>query len=309
MAEKDILEKILLSYADVFADCENSLVYKGKRVLKPEELLPAPTESFYHGPGQYSDTKENCVQVQNQFCDVSFYRVDKGNIRAQYMIGNETRLKKRQVLRKASYQGGAYRGQLESGKPTYPVMGIVLDWTYKSSRIPVSLRELLIRDGAASEELEQIDEVRLKVFHMKNLSEEVRRRFTSDMGFVVDFLNEGHFDKRKNQKIVHMEALCEMMKAITNDIRFTDAVKGLMKKQEEGREIIMCEYIDMLEARGEERGRAIGEEIGEERGRCIGENRLAKLIQVLLEEQKLGDVALVSSDSGKRHELYEAYGI
>lgn len=72
-----------------------------------------------------------------------------------------------------------------------------------------------------------------------------------------------------------------------------------------GSEIIMCEYIDMLEARGRE----IGEEIGEERGKGIGENRLARLIQELLKEQKIGDIALVSSDSRKRHELYQAYGI
>ena len=30
MAEKDISEKILLSHADVFADCENALIYGGK---------------------------------------------------------------------------------------------------------------------------------------------------------------------------------------------------------------------------------------------------------------------------------------
>lgn len=52
MAEKDIVEKILMSYTDVFADCENVLTYGGKKVLKPEELQCAPTESFYNGPGK-----------------------------------------------------------------------------------------------------------------------------------------------------------------------------------------------------------------------------------------------------------------
>lgn len=50
MAEKDILEKILMSYADVFADCENALTYGGEQRLTAEKLQPAPTESFYRMP-------------------------------------------------------------------------------------------------------------------------------------------------------------------------------------------------------------------------------------------------------------------
>lgn len=46
MAEKDITEKILLSYADVFSDCINALAYGGKQYLNPQNTQPAPTESF-----------------------------------------------------------------------------------------------------------------------------------------------------------------------------------------------------------------------------------------------------------------------
>lgn len=34
MAEKDILEKVLMSHADVFADCINALMYEGRKKLK-----------------------------------------------------------------------------------------------------------------------------------------------------------------------------------------------------------------------------------------------------------------------------------
>ncbi|WP_300660405.1 hypothetical protein [uncultured Acetatifactor sp.] len=130
MAEKDILEKVLMSYADVFADCVNTLAYRGTQRLSEESLQPAPTESFYQG-------KE---RMRNQFCDKSFYRMEDGAIGAQYIIGNETKLERWQVVRKASYQGGAYRDQLGTGKPLYPVIGMVLDWMGKKSRIPLSLR-------------------------------------------------------------------------------------------------------------------------------------------------------------------------
>ena len=307
MGEKDILEKVLLSYADVFADCENALAYGGHRRLKAEEMCPAPTESFYQ-------SKE---KVHNQFSDVSAYLIENGEIRMQFIIGNETALEGRQVLRKASYQGGAYRSQLESGKPVYPVTGMVIDWNRKGTRIPRSLHELLRREGASEEDLMRVDDVKLEVYHMNNLSAEIRERFTSDLGFVVDYLNEGSFERRKDQKIVHMEALCQMMEALTEDTRFTELAEELLDRQREGKEIIMCEYIDMLEARGEARGITIGETrgiaIGETRGIAIGEtkgeNRLAQLIQILLEEKNYNAIQAVSGSREKRHELYKRYGI
>ena len=78
--------------------------------------------------------------------------MNEGKIKIQYLIGNETGLEGRQVLRKASYQGGAYRTQLDSGKLVYPIIGMVIDWTPKSSRIPLSLHELLRRDGVPQED-------------------------------------------------------------------------------------------------------------------------------------------------------------
>ena len=41
MAEKDILEKSLLSYEDVFTDCINTLVYDGRRRLEEGRTQPA----------------------------------------------------------------------------------------------------------------------------------------------------------------------------------------------------------------------------------------------------------------------------
>lgn len=107
-------------------------------------------------------------------------------------------------------------------------------------------------------------------------------------------------------QLVHAEALCQMMEAITGDTRFTDLIKDLIKKQKEkGGEVIMCEYIDMLEARGFKKGEARGYKKGAKKG----EKRLAELIQHLLKEGKYDDISLASSSRKKRHELYRRYGI
>ena len=117
------------------------------------------------------------------------------------------------------------------------------------------------------------------------------------MGFVADFLSEGGFEGRSGQKILHPQALCEMMYALTGDSRFTELVDEISKRQNRGKEIIMCEYLDMLEARGEIKGIE------------KGEKRFAKLIQALLQEKKFDVIALAAKDSDKRRELYKTYGI
>ncbi len=141
--------------------------------------------------------------------------------------------------------------------------------------------------------LRKCTDVKMKVFHMNNLPEDVRRKFTSDIGFVADYLNEGSFEKRKDQKIIHLEALCSMMEALTGDSRFTDRMGGMLKKQEGGREVKMCEYIDMLEARGKEKG----------------ENMLAALLTRLYALGREGDVKLVLEDKDARKELYQEFSI
>lgn len=150
-------------------------------------------------------------------------------------------------------------------------------------------------EGTAPEELEQVDDVKLEVYHMRNLPKEIRDRFVSDMGFVVDYLNEGHLENRKEQKIVHVEALCDMMEALTGDTRFTEQVEELLRRQEKGEEVLMCGYIDMLEARGELRGRK------------IGETMLATLLEKLYSLGRDEDAKLAVRDKAARERLYKEF--
>lgn len=287
MAEKDILEKVLLSYADVFADCGNVLIYGGEERLRAEELQQAPTESFYEGKDR----------MKNQFCDISFYLVKNGVIKAQYIIENETGIRNRQVLRKLSYHGGAYREQLKTEKPIYPVVSMVIDWSRKSTRVPLSLRGLLQQNGIPEKETQLVEDVKLTLYHMKSLSKEVRDRFTSDIGFVADYLNTGSFENRRHQKIVHVKALCRLMQTLTGDKRFADLVDEMLKIQEERKALIMCEYIDMLEARGEARGKA------------LGESRLAALLARLYSEGRDEEAKRAVEDEEYRKQLYMEFCI
>ena len=53
MAEKDLAEKKLEDYGDVFADIYNTLLF-GKQLLVPEQLYTGATESIYKSAKDYS---------------------------------------------------------------------------------------------------------------------------------------------------------------------------------------------------------------------------------------------------------------
>lgn len=92
MGQKDLAEKNLEFYPDVFADIVNALLYDGKPVVNALTLHPAPTETLYHS---------KTGRIRNQFHDVSKYLMQNGSIKMPYTLENETRVKYRMVLRKA----------------------------------------------------------------------------------------------------------------------------------------------------------------------------------------------------------------
>ena len=125
------------------------------------------------------------------------------------------------------------------------------------------------------------------------------------MGFVADFLNEGSFLGRSGQRIRHPSALCRMMETLTGDSRFTGQIVELMEKESKGEDVMMCEYIDMLEARGEARGVAIGEARGVTIGEARGETKLSSLLERLYEQGRDEEAKQAVLDTTARARLYQ----
>jgi hypothetical protein len=99
---------------------------------------------------------------------------------------------------------------------------------------PCNFHSLLLKNGVPPKHLELIDDAKLAVYHMNNLSPETRSRFTNDIAFVADYLNEGNFEKRRGQEIAHLEALCDLMEALTGDTRFTELATYFLENKQKG---------------------------------------------------------------------------
>ena len=103
MGEKDILEKKLLMFNDVFADFVNGIMFDGKDVVKEGELVDLSGWSHYKG----DDSK-------HRFQDRDVVKLWKKKNVVISLIGieNQDIPDKNMVFRVLSYDGASYRTQL-----------------------------------------------------------------------------------------------------------------------------------------------------------------------------------------------------
>lgn len=243
MGQNDLAQKNLILYPDVFADTINALFHEGHKIVKEEELRHAPTESFYHA----IDGK-----LKNQLQDTAMYVVKDNQVKICYMLENQMRVERKMVLRKVGYEGAVYRRQFEE-KEVYPVVCAVLYWGKGHWKSPYSIKELLqkkLTDNCVKAAENYIDDIRLQVFEMTHLPQEIRKRFQSDMRVVVDYLAGGKNYKPGHRILKHPEAFLQMIYALTGDLRYEELIDEIKGKETIG----MCELLDKYENRGIKKG-------------------------------------------------------
>lgn len=235
MGQKDLSEKNLEYFPDVFADIINALLYEGEPVIEPDSLVAAPTETLYYS--QFGN-------LRNQFNDVSKYQMQDGTIHLQYTLENETKANRRMIFRRVGYEGAVYREQLDR-RETFPFIGLILYWGRRKWHHPRSVTEYFSERKIPLETWKYINNFRMPVFQMARLPGDVRSRFTSDMRIIVDYLAEGENYIPTNQPIRHVEAFMLMMKNITGDEKYEELIPLLLEnEEEEGEEITMVNLFD-----------------------------------------------------------------
>lgn len=253
MAEKDIVEKTLEAYNDVFADIVNVLLFDGKEYVQEKDLEDALPRSHYKAKGKLRELERDVAKYWKQ-----------SNVRIA-MFGNENQTHEDEYMpiRVIGYDGMEYRAQLIKSLekeekddkkvkvPHFPVVTLVLYFGYKNHwRKPITLYECL----DISEELRPyVSDYKINLFEIAYLSEEQVKMFKSDFRFVADYFVQ----MRKNndyipstETIKHVQATLELMSVMTNDYRFEEAYN-----QVEGEEhLSMCEYLDRIVEKGRNEG-------------------------------------------------------
>ena len=160
MGAKDITEKNLEAFNDVFADIINVLLFKGKNLMKEKDLEADTKDSMFKVDGK----------IHEQERDVSkFWK--NGEVRISILgFENQTCPDKDMPLRVISYDGASYKQQLldEKAKQRYPVTTIVL---YFGTKEKWSTPKNLLGCFKIPEELKPfVNDYKINVFNIAWLS-------------------------------------------------------------------------------------------------------------------------------------------
>ena len=285
MGEKDITEKTLEDYADVFADVVNVLLFDGEQRVLPEDLVDTTARSQFKA--------DNGVLHEQERDVVKRWKHGKIVI-ALLGLENQTKPDANMPLRVFSYEGASYKSQLlDKDENFYPVITLVLYFGKQRWEKARSLYEKL----EVPEELRPyVNDFSINVFEISYLSEEQLAMFRSDFGIVAEYFVRSRTDpgyKPKKKVIKHVDAFLKMMKAVTGDHRYEEVRKSVRK----GVSITMCEVLDYREKRGEQRG------IEQER------SVLNKLIDLLIKDGRIEDLKRSTKDSDFQQKLLDEYGL
>lgn len=254
MGVKDITEKYLESYNDVFLDIVN--VYfaingiKDLRIERPEDLKDAQTRTVYKSVGE----------IREQERDVTKLWVTEGAVISLIGLENQSVIERTMPLRIFGYEGADYRYQLtQKDRKLNPVFTIVV-YFGTSERWPKSrtLFELLkVPDSLKM----LLNDCHVNVLELAWLTDEQIELFKSDFKFVARQVRSERTGEEfipSDERVTHPDALLKLMGALTGDKRFTEAVNNLADFYEGG--FTMKSFLDSFLEKAEAKGIAIGEE-------------------------------------------------
>ena len=273
MGEKDITEKLLEDYPDVFADIFNVLVFNGERRIKEDEL----SESIVHS--QYKAEDGRLHELER---DVTKKWLKNNVSLSMFGIENQTAVEKFMPLRVMGYDGASYRSQLlnlesekrklqklrNEGRITEKEYASKITKAYDNNICPVITIVLYFgtdRHWNESDTLKGIldipeglekfvNDYRVHIFEIAWLSEEQIDMMTSDFKIVAKFFRDKRLGlnniERDNTKITHIDEILKLLKAVTGDVRYTDILKYDGYKEADN----MCELLDRLINEGREQG-------------------------------------------------------
>ena len=285
MNGKDITQKMLERYNDVFADIVNVLLFNGKRIVDEDALIDTPVDSALKIDGE----------IHSQYRDVAKYWKNSQINIALFGLENQTVPDKLMPMRVIGYDGAEYKKQvLEENryKKKYPVITLVLYMGYeKNWKYSNSLLDLLEVD----ENLKPyVSDYKINVFEIAFLDREKIDLFKSDFRMLADYLYQMRTTdsyKGDESDIKHVDEILMLMSAMSG---FKN-VENIIKVAHERKVNNMKGFFELAEEKGIELGREEGADM------------VSELNIILAREGNLEKIIKANTDKVYRHELLKKY--
>ena len=232
------------------------LILRRKTPQREEKLRSLNTESLYKAADGSLGLQRR--DILKEYGSGRFLVASLG-------IENQSTIDPDMPVRVMGYDYAAYRNQIDKSKKRVPVITIILNFSRTEWKTPLSLKDMF----HLSEDLDPfVQDYKIHVFNIAFLPKEVRNQFTSDFKIVADY-----FAERDNpdyqpdtQAIKHVEAVLEMFRVFTDDMRYDMIKSDVIEKRRKGGEVTMCTFVDRMVNLGIEQGIEQGIVQGEKRG-------------------------------------------
>lgn len=272
--KKDIAEKRLLEHEEVAADILNGTLFAGHSVIKAEQLRLIPREEFSQDEMgvQHERRRDVSYEQRNGECEYAFWGFENqsGNDNTMPLRVVEIDAANYQKQVKAFVQGNRDKGQpafaatIHKDQKLVPVITTVINygppWTG-----PRELFDMLDLEGREWMRPFLLN-YRLNLVELRG-DKEYYKRFHSDFRHVAQYLGalgdpEAMEQFRQGKRTVHyIPEFLDLMRAITGDKRYEEVKKQVLQSEIMKEETEMCELLDMVEAKGVEKGIEKGEQL------------------------------------------------
>ena len=322
MGQKDMAEKIMEDYPDVFADIVNVLLFDGKQVISEEDLKET---------GMRSQFKADTGRIHEEERDVGKYWVRDGAIQAMIGLENQSQPDGVMPMRIIGYDGASYRSQLsgKEGHQRYPVVTLVLYFGEKRwSGNRRSLWELFAeennpahKDGKPTHrEISHFaEDYHMRLFEIAYLSERQLKMFRSDFGLLAEDMvrkrkNEP-FRIPQNRQIRHVDAFLKMLSVFADEKYVEECAKSLIERSRKGERIMGCDisaaWADLGRKEGLTAGRREGLLTGRREGlltgRQEGQEEMSRLITAMVADGRIEELERSAKDSEFREKMLREY--
>ena len=252
MGEKDITQKNLEAYNEVFADIVNVLLFHGEQVIQPDDLVDQRPRSMYKADDRIREVERDVVK-----------RWVKSNIRIACIgLENQTKPDPYISLRVMGYDGVEYQSQLRdlrSGEKPFPVVTLVLYFGYREHwKGALSLSEALEIPEALKP---YVPDIRVNMFEIAYLSWEQVNMFQSDFKevarYFVQMRESGEYcPPADDLELKHIESVLHLLNVMDRDNRFQTAVNTQSDGKKEVRK--MSEWLTRVINENQAKGKAEG---------------------------------------------------
>ena len=313
MNGKDITQKMLERYNDVFADIVNVLLFNGKKIVDEDALIDTPVDSALKIDGE----------IHSQDRDVAKYWKNSQINIALFGLENQTVPDKLMPMRVIGYDGAEYKKQVleeNRNKKKYPVITLVLYMGYdRNWKCSNSLLDLLEVD----ENLKPyVSDYKINIFEIAFLDREKINLFKSDFRMLADYLYQMRTTntyRGDESNVKHVDEILMLMSAMSGFKNVEDIIKVAHKRKVSN----MKGFFELAEEKGIEKGIELGRtegielgrtegiekglELGRTEGREEGADMVSELNTILAREGNLEKIIKANTDKVYRNELLKKY--